>query len=158
MSERGWAHISERENSCWRSSLCLWVLLLPLVLILSLRKLQGFSFMVYPRINLCVYCLFWLIVVHVILSDNILISYCLNDKNITYCWMFHLGIGMCHIELECYTCVPILCRVRFLVVDYIYFVLLESLTSLINYGRRNYFHSFIHSSCTFNTNVSSGVY
>ena len=66
--------------------LCLWVLLLPLVLILSLRKLWGFSFMVSPRINICVYfllygfceekylCLLSLVIidVHVILLDKIL--------------------------------------------------------------------------------------
>ena len=78
----------ERENSCGDHLLCLWVLLLPLVLILSLRKLRCFSFIVSPRINVCVYCLLWLIFVHVILSDKILRSYCLNDKNLTSCWMF----------------------------------------------------------------------
>ena len=37
------SQVRERERtSYWRSSLCFWVLLLPLVLILSLRKLWGF--------------------------------------------------------------------------------------------------------------------
>ena len=77
---RSW---DKRENKCWRSSYCLWVLLLPLVLILSMRKLQGFLLYGLPEENICVYCLLRLIVVHVILTDKILRSYCLNDKNLT---------------------------------------------------------------------------
>ena len=62
---------------------CLWVLLLPLVLILSLRKLQGFILYGFPKENsLCLLSLV-IIDVHVILSVKILRSYCLNYKNIT---------------------------------------------------------------------------
>ena len=51
---------------------CLWVLLLPLVLILSLRKLQGFLLYGFPEENsLCLLSLV-IFVVHVILSDKIL--------------------------------------------------------------------------------------
>ena len=85
MSERGEALSSERERTrCWRSSLCFRVLLLPLVLILSLRKLQGFLLYGFPEENyLCLLSLLF-IVVHVILSDNISRTYCLNDKNLTH--------------------------------------------------------------------------
>ena len=41
---------------------------LRLVLILSLRKLQGFLLYGFPEENLCVHCLLCFIVVHVILS------------------------------------------------------------------------------------------
>ena len=54
-----------------------------LVLILSLRKLRGFLLNGFPEENICVHCLLLLIVVLVILSDMILISYSLNVKNIT---------------------------------------------------------------------------
>ena len=72
---------------------CLWVLLLLLVLILSLRKLQGFLLYGFPKENsLCLLSLVN-IVVHVFLSDNILRSYCLNDKNLTnlywYVFRYH---------------------------------------------------------------------
>ena len=51
---------------------CLWVLLLPLVLILSLRKLRGFLLYGFPEENyLCLLSLV-IFVVHVILSYNIL--------------------------------------------------------------------------------------
>ena len=84
MSERGEALSSDRERtSCWRSSLCFQVLLLPLVLILSLRKLRGFILYGFPEENsLCLLSLVF-IVVHVILLDKILRSYCLNDKILT---------------------------------------------------------------------------
>ena len=49
----------------------LWVLLLSLVLILSLRKLRGFLLYGFPEENLCLLSLV-LIVVHVPLSDMIL--------------------------------------------------------------------------------------
>ena len=50
----------------------LWVLLLPLVFILSLRKLWGFLLYGFPEENsLCLLSLM-IIVVHVSLSDNIL--------------------------------------------------------------------------------------
>ena len=62
---------------------CHWVLLL-LVLILSLRKLRGFLLYGFPEENsLCLLSLVF-IAVHVILSDKILRSYCLNDKNLTW--------------------------------------------------------------------------
>ena len=72
------------EISCWRSSLCFRVLLLLLVLILSLRKLRGFLLYGFPEENsLCLLSLV-IIDVHVILSNKILRSYFLNDKNITW--------------------------------------------------------------------------
>ena len=92
MSERGSAHTSERENNCWRSYLCLWVLLLPLVLILSLRKLRGFVLYGFlEEISLCLLSLGFIDVL-VILLDKILISYCLNDTNLTK------GVHCPHIE------------------------------------------------------------
>ena len=84
MSERGEALSSERERTSWRSSLCFQVLLLLLVLILSLRKLQGFLLYGFPEEkSFCLLSLVF-IAVHVILSDKILRSYCLNDKNLIF--------------------------------------------------------------------------
>ena len=87
MSERGEALSSERERErtvVGDHLFCLWVLLLPLVLILSLRKLLVFLLYVFPKENsLCLLSLLF-IVVHVILLDKILRSYCLNDKNLTW--------------------------------------------------------------------------
>ena len=58
----------ERENKLWRSSVLFWVLLLPLVLILSLRKLRGFILYGFPKENyLCLLSLFFYISMHVIL-------------------------------------------------------------------------------------------
>ena len=71
MSERGGAGTTEREISYRRSSLYLWVLLLILVLILSLRKLRGFLLYGFPEENsLCILSLV-IIYVHDILSDKI---------------------------------------------------------------------------------------
>ena len=64
--------------------LCIWVLLLLLVLILSLRKLRGFLLYGFPKENLLCLLSLVIIVVHVILLDKILRSYCLNDKNIIW--------------------------------------------------------------------------
>ena len=62
----------------------LWVLLLPLVLILSLSKLRGFLLYGFPEeSSLCLLSLV-IIIVHIILSDNILRSYFLNDKILTW--------------------------------------------------------------------------
>ena len=75
MSERGEALSSERERE--RTTVgdhlfYIWVLLLPLVLILSLRKLRGFLLNGFPEENsLCLLSLV-IFVVHVILSDKIL--------------------------------------------------------------------------------------
>ena len=84
ISERGEALSSEGERTTIGDHLFfLSVLLLPLVLILSLRKLQGFLLYGFPKENsLCLLSLVF-IDVHVILSDKILRSYCLNDKNVT---------------------------------------------------------------------------
>ena len=73
MSERGEALSSVRERtSCGDHVLCFRVLLLPLVLILSLRKLRGFLLYGFPEENSL--CLLSLVnfSVHVILSDKIL--------------------------------------------------------------------------------------
>ena len=69
MSEREVVPSSEREREkLWISSLCFQVLMLPLVLILSLRKLCGFLLYGFPEENsLCLLSLVF-IVVHVILS------------------------------------------------------------------------------------------
>ena len=84
MSERGEALSSETERTVVGDHLFyIWVLLLPLVLILSLRKLWGFLLYGFPEeTSLCPLSLV-IIVVHAILLDNILRSYCLNDKNLT---------------------------------------------------------------------------
>ena len=60
------------------------VLLLLLVLILSLRKLRGFLLYGLPEENSLSLLSLVIIVVHVILSNKILRSYWLNDKNITW--------------------------------------------------------------------------
>ena len=83
MSEREEAGIRERDNCCQRSSLCFRVLLLLLVLILSLRKLWGFLLYGFFEENSSCLLSLVFIAVHVILSDKILRSYCLNDKNLT---------------------------------------------------------------------------
>ena len=74
MSERGEALSSEREreNSYGDHLFCLWVLLLPLVLILSPMKLRGFLLYGFPKENSL--CLLSLVIfaVHVILLDKIL--------------------------------------------------------------------------------------
>ena len=58
---------SKKETTAvGRSFLCFWVLLL--VLILSLRKLQGFLLYGFLEENICVHFLLCFIVVHVILS------------------------------------------------------------------------------------------
>ena len=49
------------------------------------KEFAGFSPLWFPRGKiLCVSCLLCFIAVHVILSNKILRSYCLNDKNITW--------------------------------------------------------------------------
>ena len=69
MSERGETLSSVRERtSCGDHLFCFRVLLLPLVLILSLRKLWGFLLYGFPEENICVYCLLCLIVVLIVLS------------------------------------------------------------------------------------------
>ena len=83
MREEKLSQVRERENSYGDHLFCLWVLLLPLVLILSLRKLWGFIHYSFPGENYLSLLSLVIIVVHVILSDKILRSYSLNDKNLT---------------------------------------------------------------------------
>ena len=75
MSERGEALSSERERErtpIGDHLLCILVLLPPLVVILSLRKLWGFLLYGFPEENsLCLLSLVYF-VVYVILSDKIL--------------------------------------------------------------------------------------
>ena len=72
----------EREQAVGDHIYVFRVLLLPLVLILSLRNLWGFLVYGFPEENyLCLLSLVF-IVVHVILSDKILRSYFLNDKSL----------------------------------------------------------------------------
>jgi len=74
MSERGEAVSSERERekTIGDHLFYIWVLLLPLVLILSLRKLRCFILYGFPEENYL--CLLSLVIfaVHVILLDKIL--------------------------------------------------------------------------------------
>ena len=73
MSDRGEALSSERERKNNGDHIFyLWVLLLLLVLILSLRKLWGFLLYGFPEENLLSLLSLVIFVVHVILSDNIL--------------------------------------------------------------------------------------
>ena len=73
MSERGEDLSSEREITTVGDHLfCLWVLLLPLVLIISLRKLWGFLLYGFLEENSLYLLSLVFIVVHVILSDKIL--------------------------------------------------------------------------------------
>ena len=69
MSERGEALSSERERTTIGDHrFCIWVLLLPLVLILSLRKLQGFlPYGFFEENSFCLLSLVF-IAMHVILS------------------------------------------------------------------------------------------
>ena len=85
MSDRGEALSSVRDRTSYGDHVFGFrVLLLLLVLILSLRKLWGFLLYGFPEENsLCLLSLVF-IVVHVILLDKILRSYCLNDKNLTW--------------------------------------------------------------------------
>ena len=84
MSERGSAHTSERENSCWRSSFLSLGFTAAIGAHSISEEVAGFYPLWFPRGNyLCLSSLVF-IVVHVILSDKILKSYCLNDKNITW--------------------------------------------------------------------------
>ena len=89
MIERGEPLSSERERTTVGDHIFgLWVLLLPLVLILSPRKLRGFLLYGFPEENSL--CLLSLVIfaVHVIISITILRSYFLNDKNLTV-WIMH---------------------------------------------------------------------
>ena len=52
-------------------------------LILSLRKLRGFLLYGFPKENSLCRLSLVIISMHVIISDKILRSYCLNDKNLT---------------------------------------------------------------------------
>ena len=75
MSERGEALSSERERErtvVGDHLFYLWILLFPLVLILSLRKLWGFLLYGFPGENSLFLLSLVIIVVHVILSDKIL--------------------------------------------------------------------------------------
>ena len=72
MREEKLSQMRERENWCEDHIFYLWVLLLPFVLILSLRKLRGFLLYGFPEENsLCLLSLL-IFVVHAILSDKIL--------------------------------------------------------------------------------------
>ena len=68
MREEKLSQVREREQVVGDHLFCLWVLMLPLVLILSLRKLRGFLLYGFLEENsLCLLSLVF-IVVHVILS------------------------------------------------------------------------------------------
>ena len=61
----------ERENNCGDHIFCLWVLLLPLLLILSLRKLRGFLLNVFPKENsLCLLSLVFIVVLVILLVKD----------------------------------------------------------------------------------------
>ena len=58
------------------------------------EELRGFLLYGFPEENyLCLLSLVF-IAMHVILSDNILRSYFLNDKNITYGWWYDMCINL----------------------------------------------------------------
>ena len=84
MSERTSAHRSERENNFWISSF-MSLGFTPTNGAHSIyEEVTRFSPLWFPKENsLCLLSLV-IIVVHVILLDKILGSYCLKDKNITY--------------------------------------------------------------------------
>ena len=83
MSERGGARTSERENNCWRSSLSLGFTFSIGAHSIS-KEVVGFSPLWFPRGKYFCFLSLVIIVVHVNLSDKILRSYCLNDKNLTW--------------------------------------------------------------------------
>ena len=84
MREEKISQVTEREQVVGDHIYVFWVLVVPLVLILSLRKLRVFLLYGFPEENsLCLLSLVF-IIVHVILSNNILRSYFLNDKNLTW--------------------------------------------------------------------------
>ena len=82
MSERGSSHTSERENNYWTS----YFLSLGFTAAICAHSISeeaaGFSPLWFPRGKFFLLFLVF-IVVHVILSDKILRSYSLSDKNIT---------------------------------------------------------------------------
>ena len=79
MSEREEAGIRKRDNCCRRSSLCFLGFTFAIGAHSISEEVAGFSPLWFPRgKSLCLLSLV-IIVVHVILSDNILRSYCLND-------------------------------------------------------------------------------
>ena len=84
MSERESAHTSKRENNYWRSSFLSFRFTTAIGAHSISEEVAGFSPLWFPKENcLCLLSLV-IIVVHVILLDKILRSYCLNDKNITW--------------------------------------------------------------------------
>ena len=84
MSERGSAHTSERDNGCWRS----YFLTLGFTVAIGAHSISeevvGFFLYGFPKENSFCLLSHVIIVVHVILSDKILRSYCLNDKILTW--------------------------------------------------------------------------
>ena len=84
MSERVRSHRSERENNFWISSFMSLGFTAANGAHSIYEEVAGFSPLWFPEENsLCLLSLV-IIVVHVILLDKILGSYCLKDKNITY--------------------------------------------------------------------------
>ena len=72
-----------REIICQRSSLCFWVFTTAIGAHSISKEVAVFSPLWFPRgKSFCLLSLV-IIVVHVILLDNILRSYFLNDKNLT---------------------------------------------------------------------------
>ena len=83
MREEKLSQVGEREQGV--EIIFFFRVLLPLlVLILSLRKLQGFLLYGFPEENSLSLLSLVFISMHVILLDKILRSYCLNDKNLTW--------------------------------------------------------------------------
>ena len=85
MSERGEALSSERERTTVEDHL---FYLLGFTVAIGAHSISeevvGFSPLWFPQgKSLCLFSLV-IIVVHVVLLDKILISYCLNDKNLTW--------------------------------------------------------------------------
>ena len=83
MREEKLSQVRERENNCWRSSFLSLGFTAAIGTHSISKEVSGFLLYGFHEENY--FCLLSLviIVVHLILSDNILRSYCLNDKNLT---------------------------------------------------------------------------
>ena len=90
MSERGGPHTSEREKNCWRSCFLSLGFTATIGAHSIYEEVAGFSPLWFPEENSLFLLSLVIIVVHVILLDKILGSYCLKDKNITYIRLYGL--------------------------------------------------------------------
>ena len=82
MREEKLSQVREREQ-LWRSSFLSLGFIAAIGAHSISEEVAGFSPLWFPRGNFCLLSLVF-IAVHVILSDKILKSYCLNDKNLAW--------------------------------------------------------------------------